>query len=113
MTGKERRKKMSRRMFPVLVILMLMLMVSAAVFLGGCGQKNEEVASGDVTTDAEAITSLEQLKKPGVKIGVSSDTPEDKVVQKEFPEAEIVYTQDNMFAYTPCNASCRRDDVYR
>ena len=82
----KRVTKMRRKITTVLVIAMLFAL--AAVFGGACVQKEEE------------ITSLDQLKKPGVKIGVASDSTEFEIVEKDFPEAEIVYFKDLMSAFT-------------
>ena len=70
------------------ILVMIMLVTSAALFLGACGH-NEE-----------GITSLDQLNQQGIKIGVSTDTTEYTIVEKEFPKAEIVYAKDLMFALT-------------
>ena len=66
------------------------LLALALCLLAGCGGKKE----------AAAITRLEQLAEPGRKIGVASDTAEDRLVAREFPEAKIEYFRDEMAAYT-------------
>ena len=70
------------------VLLMTLLLTSAAGLFVSCGRKDE------------GITSIDQLKEPGVKIGVASDTTEFRIVEEEFPEAEIVYVKDDLSAYT-------------
>ena len=47
----------------------------------------------------DAITSLDQLNRPGTTIGVVSDTEEYRLIQEYFPQAEIVYTKDMMGSY--------------
>ncbi len=49
---------------------------------------------------AEGITSIEQLKEPGRRIGVASDTADDQLVMKYFPDAQIEYFRDSIAAYT-------------
>ena len=78
--------KMLRRISTVL--MMILLITSSAVFLGGCGRNDK------------GITSLDQLNQPGVKIGVATDTTEYAIVEKDFPNADIVYAKDIMFALT-------------
>ena len=97
-TNYKKTSKMGRR--NLLLLMMFVLMMSAVILLGGCGQDKDETASGEASTAVEGITSLEQLKKPDMIIGVPADTNEYEVVEKEFPEAEIVYAKDNFFAYT-------------
>lgn len=77
---------MSRRIAAVLIAAMLLAL--AAGLLVSCAPKDE------------GITSLDQLNQPGVKIGVSSDSTESAIVQKEFPQAEIMYINDPMAAFT-------------
>ena len=67
---KRQKQKTGRRMTAVLMIMMLTL--SAGLFVS-CGQKDE------------GITSLEQLKEPGIRIGVATDTTEFRIVEEEFP----------------------------
>ena len=71
-------------------IVLLCLLALALCLFSGCGAKKEEVP----------VTRLEQLAEPGRKIGVGSDTAEDRLVAQEFPEAQIEYCKDEMAAYT-------------
>lgn len=57
--------------------------------LTGCGAKG-----------SEAITSLDQLNKPGRKIGMQNDTNDDKLVKETLPNAEIEYYKDAIAGYT-------------
>ena len=66
------------------------LIALALSLLSGCGE----------TKEAAAITRLEQLGEPGRKIGVASDTAEDRLVAQMFPEAQIEYFKDEITAYT-------------
>ena len=77
-------RKHKYRLFSALAILAL-----ALCLLAGCGGKK----SGEVT-------SLEQLARPGCRIGVASDTAEDQLVAQVFPQAQIKYFKDDMAAYT-------------
>ena len=77
---------MSRRLTAALMAAMLLAL--AAGLLVSCAPKDE------------GITSLGQLNQPDVKIGVSSDSTESAIVQKEFPQAEIMYINDPMAAFT-------------
>lgn len=70
------------------VIMMITMLSSLAVLFAGCDRKDE------------GITSLEQLDQPGIRIGVATDTGDFRVVEEEFPNAEIVYTTDLMSAFT-------------
>ena len=70
------------------VIMMITMLSSSAVLFAGCDRKDE------------GITSLEQLDQPGIRIGVATDTGDFRVVEEEFPNAEIVYTTDLMSAFT-------------
>ena len=70
-------------------LLMLPLIILMLCILAACGKK-----------DDGAITSLDQLKEPGRKIGVASDTAEDRLVAQVFPDAQIEYYKDEMSAYT-------------
>ena len=69
------------------ILLLLALALSA---LAGCGGK-----SGDT-----AITSLEQLKEPGRKIGVGIGTGDEASVLEAFPDAEVVYYNNWFMGYT-------------
>lgn len=67
--------------------LLLLLALVAGVF-AGCGAK-----------DSEPITSLEQLNKPGVKIGVMFDLVEFDTLKKDYPDAEVIAYHDNPLGY--------------
>ena len=41
----------------------------------------------------------EELNRPGRKVGVSTGSASMLIVEKELPEAEIVYFEDNVSAY--------------
>ena len=45
------------------------------------------------------ITSKEQLNQPGMKVGVSTGSSSMLAAEKEFPEATIVYLEENTIAY--------------
>jgi polar amino acid transport system substrate-binding protein len=66
--------------------MMAMLVVTAGL-LASCGVKTE------------TITSPDQLNKPGIQIGVATDTNESTVVEEVFPQAQIVYTKDLMASF--------------
>ena len=70
-------------------LLALTILTLALCLLAGCGRKHDET-----------ITSLEQLNAPGRKIGVMSDTAEDRLVMEYLPLAQIEYVKDNISAYT-------------
>ena len=72
----------------IAILTMAILLALTASFLASCAPKEE------------GITSLEQLNQPGIQIGVATDTTEYAIVEKEFPNAEIVYTKDIIAAYT-------------
>ena len=108
-TNYKKTSKMGRR--NLLLLMMFVLMMSAVILLGGCGQDKDETASGEASTAVEGITSLEQLKKPDMIIGVPADTNEYEVVEKEFPEEELktffipaglliaAFEEDSVFAW--------------
>ena len=82
-TGQMRLEKKS-----VAVLTMNLILVLIAGVLSAC------------SPGAEVITSPDQLNRGDAKIGVATDTPEFALVEKRFPKAEIVYTQDLMGALT-------------
>ena len=82
-TGQMRLEKKS-----VAVLTMNLILVLVAGVLSAC------------SPGAEVITSPDQLNREDAKIGVATDTPEFALVEKRFPKAEIVYTQDLMGALT-------------
>ena len=77
---------MNRRMAAILLAAMLLSL--AAGLLVSCAPKEA------------GITSADQLNQPDVQIGVASDAPEFALVEKDFPQAEIVFTSDLMSALT-------------
>ena len=68
--------------------LILLLCLIAAAFTG-CGAKPQP----------ERITSLEQLAKPGTKIGVMFNVLEYETLKQDYPDAEIVPYNDNPLGY--------------
>ena len=74
-----------RRRICFLLVLCMILGLAA-----GCGRQKEE----------ETITSLAQLNKEGIKIGVAVDTADDELVRQFFPLAQAEYFSDNITAYT-------------
>ena len=78
-----RKQESSRRLLFVIGMLAM-----AFCLLAGCGEK-----------DKAAITSLDQLNEPGIKIGMPNDTNDDKLVAKRLPQASIEYYQDAMAGY--------------
>ena len=64
------------------------ILVLALCLLTGCSAK-----------DGEAVTSLDQLGEPGVKLGVASDLLEYATLQQDYPEAEVIAYSDNQLAY--------------
>lgn len=69
-------------------VLLVTLTLFACCFLAGCGAK-----------DGGAITSLDQLGRSGVKIGVASDLLEWKTLKQDYPKAEVIAYSDNPLAY--------------
>ncbi len=80
----SKRKRLWRR------LLILCTIAMAFVLLAGCS----------AVRGSDGITSIEQLNDPGVTIGVSSDTAEYRLVQKELPKAKIKYFREETSAYT-------------
>ena len=68
--------------------------------LAGCGAPRS----------ASPVTSIEQLGEAGRRIGVASDTAEDRLVKQAFPLAQIEYFKDELSAYTSVNQG--RIDAY-
>ena len=64
-------------------------LVLLALTLTGCGGKK-----------SEAVTSVAQLNEKGRKVGVASDTAEDRLVAQELPQAQIEYFNEEYSAYT-------------
>ena len=77
--------KMCRK--PISILIAVVLLALTSCLLASCDSKND------------AIESFEQLKQPGVKIGVGSDSTEFALVEEYFPQAEIVYTKDLMASF--------------
>ncbi|MBQ9009508.1 MAG: transporter substrate-binding domain-containing protein [Clostridia bacterium] len=71
---------MKKRCFSVLLILLIGLLSLPAL--------------GD-----EEIQSIEQLRSPGARIGVSQGSAAEMTIISEFPDAQIVYFNDNNTAY--------------
>lgn len=74
-----------RRKICFLLVLCIVLGLAA-----GCSRQNGE----------SAVTSLEQLKEEGRKIGVATGTADDELVKRFFPEAQIEYFSSNLPAFT-------------
>ena len=51
------------------------------------------------TRQSEEVTSIEQLNEAGRRIGVMTNTAEDRVVEQELPLAEIVYFKDDASSF--------------
>ena len=47
----------------------------------------------------EAISSMEELSRPGIRVGISQGSAAEGIVQKQYPQAELVYFLDNSTAY--------------
>ena len=67
----------------------LLVCLLLAGLLAGCAAKR-----------GSDITSVEQLNDPEKKIGVCSDTAEDRLVARELPLAKVEYVKDEISAYT-------------
>ena len=78
----SRRKGIMRALCAAAALIFLL-----SLFVG-CGSK-----------DSVEITSLEDLRKPGVKIGVSSDLPEFDTLKRDYPDAKIIAYNDYPLAY--------------
>ncbi|MCR4640400.1 MAG: transporter substrate-binding domain-containing protein [Lachnospiraceae bacterium] len=68
----------------------IVLPVLILILLAACGAKKSP----------DEITSLAQLNETGRKIGVTSDSTEDRLVEQKFPKAEIKYFKDEISGYT-------------
>ena len=64
-----------------------MLLSTACLFVGCDKKKRDE------------ITSLDDLKKPGVKIGVAFDLPEYDMLKSDYPDAEIMAYNSDQLGY--------------
>ncbi len=71
-------------------LCILLLLALALTALAGCGGKNRNAA----------VTSLEQLKEPGRKIGVGIGTGDEASVIATFPDAEVVYYNNWLMGYS-------------
>ena len=67
--------------------LVLLAAMTVGLFAGCAGKKSE------------AITSLDQLSRPGAKIGVMFDLLEFDTLKKDYPDAEIIAYSDNPLGY--------------
>ena len=80
--------QLNRKMTAIRVAaLILLAAMTVGLFAGCAGKKNE------------AITSLDQLSKPGTKIGVMFDLLEFDMLKKDYPDAEIIAYSDNPLGY--------------
>lgn len=57
------------------------------------------IASACGTTDKEEITSSDQLNREGIKMGVPVATPEEAILQDDFPEAEVIPYNDDQLGF--------------
>ncbi|MBR5341749.1 MAG: transporter substrate-binding domain-containing protein [Erysipelotrichaceae bacterium] len=64
------------------------LIIITIFLLTGCKSENKK-----------QITTLEQLNSPEIKIGVSEGTAENQLVEKVFPNAQIVYFKTSPSAF--------------
>ena len=67
----------------------LFIFAAVIALFAGCGK-----------VSSDQITSLSQLNEKGRKIGVASDTAEDRLVMEVLPNAKVEYFKDDMSAYT-------------
>lgn len=88
----KKTEKRKGSLFKCLVVLIL----SAAVM---CGCTKD---------DTVEITSLSQLSEPGVKIAVSTNTPEEALVMKQFTNAEI-HSYSDLYPVYPEVAKGKED----
>lgn len=79
---------MNRKMTVKRLAACVLLAAMTVGLLAGCAGKK-----------SEAITSLEQLSKPGAKIGVMFDLLEFDMLKKDYPDAEIIAYSDNPLGY--------------
>ncbi|MBQ6623537.1 MAG: ABC transporter substrate-binding protein/permease [Mogibacterium sp.] len=77
--------KMNRR---IKYAALLVVLIALALSLSTCANKKE------------AITSVSQLNDPNITIGVAQDTAEGKLVEKDYPKANIQYIRGEVEAYT-------------
>ena len=68
------------------ILLLCAVLISCAAVLAGCGKK-------------EGITKIDQLNDPDITVGVVSDTAEFRIVQRDYPKADIKYFKDEMSGY--------------
>ena len=54
---------------------------------------------GGLASAGAGIDSLEQLRAPGVTVGVSQGSAAERIVREQLPEAELMYFNDNPSAY--------------
>ena len=79
-------KKKIKRILPVAVALSALL--PALCLFSGCGKNN-----------SFEITSLEDFKKPGIKIAVPQNMIEYDMLKTDYPEAVVTGYNDNQLAY--------------
>lgn len=77
-----------------IALIILFLLIFPVSLLSGCAP---EVRSDD--SGARGITSIGQLNDSDIHIGVTTDTSEGTLVQKEFPKAQIEYFRGEMNGY--------------
>ena len=67
----------------------LIALLMAACLFSGCGAKE----------NGDEITSFDDLKKPGTKIGVAFDLPEYDMLKSDYPDAEIMTYNSDQLGY--------------
>ena len=75
------------------ISLLLAMILIFTVWLPALAAENAASAAGG------AVMTREELNRPGRKVGVSTGSASMLIVEKELPEAEIVYFEDNVSAY--------------
>ena len=64
----------------------IVILISTACLFSGCAKKT-----------GGGITSFDDLKVPGMKIGVAYDLPEYDMLKSDYPDAEIIaYNSDEL-----------------
>ena len=79
---------MDRKTTAKKIVTFFVLMALVVAFFAGCAGNADE-----------AITSFDQLGKPGTKIGVMFDLIEFDTLKKDYPDAEIIAYNDSPLAY--------------
>ncbi len=72
----------------------LRVLCAAAVFILAAG-----LFVGCDVKKVETIRSFDDLHKPGVKIGLSTDMPEYDMLKVDYPDADVIITNDYQLAY--------------